>query len=376
MTGLLIETVGIELEGLGITQEKLSALVSRDPYLCNRIGITHDASAELYIKKLRDNINVVDHNTIVAGLRGNKFVSGYEAVSVPLSFDETDKAMTRLMDILKANGEFFSPRASMHIHVGFAHNLSLMKTALLLGLYLDSLLFQLGAMGEEFRGSINESVYCRPLTGGQVAICGNRSKYRILSPEKALSATSLEDFWATYAVNPNRPPNRYIAGRYFAWNLFSVILHGTIEYRYFNQTLNVNTASAITRVCQAITELVLRLDLKGDVERVLEARLQNLPITESHPKEEYISQLVELIRLMSDVKVGNLPSETHVKTLIGLIESAKPVKLSSTPIKTHLKNYSIPEHFSPFLEKAGNKIQESGYIDIHNIKNFSILDTK
>jgi len=374
LKGLLLETLGLEYEGLSITQDKLVRLFQNNKTLKNSVRVTHDASSELMVRILNDRLKMVNHNDIARRLSGREYKSGYEAVTVPLSFDEMEKTVTQLLGLLKEEGEFFSPRASIHIHVGFAHNLGIMKTGLEVGLALDSLFFQLGAMGGKFRGSINESIYCRPLTNGQVARCENRKNYQLLSPEKALKTDNVNDFWAQYAVDPDEPPNRYISSRYFAWNLFSVLLHNTIEFRYFNQSLDINEIMAVISLCQGTAEMILNLSQKIDGSRIIEDKFQNLPIFKNHSKEEYGAQLLSLVRLMYDLGGKFVPKEYHLDTLASMLNISEPVVISRTPVKTHLQNYYIPERFASVLDSAGKNVGESGFVDIHNIKDFSILE--
>ncbi|MFH2013950.1 MAG: amidoligase family protein, partial [Patescibacteria group bacterium] len=251
MQGLIIDTVGVEIEGCFLNRDELirnlSSKFGND--LFNKIQVSRDASVEMrVINNLNDSF--VHHSRETRSIsRGSGNVAGFELITYPLSIDEMEKIIFKVLPELSLMGEVESKRAALHVHVGFPSNLNSIKNLIKCGEILDPLLFKIAGFGKAYRGKINHSVYAFPITAGPI-VKNRDNYYRILDIKKALKAESFQDFWKTYGISSDYAfpeVNRYSPGRYIAFNLFSMLLRQTVEFRHFNSTLNPTYAIAVIK---------------------------------------------------------------------------------------------------------------------------------
>lgn len=179
LVGQYLDTVGIELEGEGLTRDDVTRAIynpiypqlDNDPRTPRTLEITRDASTESIFKYVKISgssrlLMVYNHTKASKHFRsasGDSQRLGYEVVISPRSVDDLTKLIPRIMIPLENAGDFITERAAIHFHVGFVNNLRLLKRLLRILLAIDPLLFRLGGMGRENRGNSNLYAYARPL---------------------------------------------------------------------------------------------------------------------------------------------------------------------------------------------------------------------
>jgi len=154
-----------------------------------------------------------------------------------------------------------SERSGIHIHFSYSSpNLNMLKTILNLGACLERLFFHVGGMGYRFRGEINDSVYCRPITKyGPPCIPNYYGGYsQVFTLDRLLETKTSDEFWYFYSDLKNINNGRYAPVRYTWLNLYPLSPYGeykgTLEFRVFNKTLNPYYIMAIIELCQKFSE--------------------------------------------------------------------------------------------------------------------------
>ena len=360
-TGQFLDTVGMEFEGAGISLRSLGRFSEEN----RNLHSTRDASVESNVSALGNGM-LLNTNSIIAQTlrvdRNNTY--GYELVTVPLLREEVPAILADIVFQAQGLGDYISPRASIHIHVGFAYNLNLIKKALAIGLAYDPLLFMLAGMGTEYRGNFNASIYARPLEAGVAVPIGGDIVH--LLPEMGLDCKSTEDFWNRFLIFSG--VNRYHPGRYFATNLYASLLHSTLEFRHFNQCFNTRYIGAVINLCQALT----RLANSSSLDEILQERITTVFEMKRGDGEIYIERL---LKLLSKYKIPLINSD--VNSLMDILDNTKIPKFSRKVPLTHIpssRNNLGTKHWMKFLR--ADDCVHSGYTDIHNIsqKEISVLD--
>ena len=359
-TGLFLETCGVEMEGVGPSTHDISRLLSNCG-ASNEATVTRDASVEAAVS-LTSSMRLNYYSYASQFIRRiDSITAGYEVVTYPLPLDVMDSTVHRITDALKAsNNHFISPRASIHIHIGFAKNMALLKKSLLMGLAIDPLLFAMAGMGEQYRGAINQSIYARPLEGGVGVATGDG--YSHLLPERSLSTRSVNEFFLNYFIFGRT--QRYHPARYFAVNLYSILLHGTLEFRHFNQTDNPFWIMAAVRLVHAISELIVFASEDELIE------LRTVSVFDMSPSN--INEL--LYGLLSLFKKHDIDIDPSVVNNIQDILDVTPIPVfSKSPPLTHSTATFGREGW---MVRLAEDPVNSGHIDIHNINNISITDER
>src|SRR5688572_9431088 len=168
-----LDSVGLECESIYLQKETVQDRVGRSisPFFPNRrvLNVTRDASSEIKVDYLRIGsklLQVSCHTKameIIKGMGRDPRTIGYEFFTSPLSIPDMEKFIYPAMFTLVQLGDSVTERAASHIHVGFAHNLRLLKRLLRICLAIDPVLFRLGGMGGVHRGWKNHAAYARPL---------------------------------------------------------------------------------------------------------------------------------------------------------------------------------------------------------------------
>lgn len=373
---LVIDTVGIELESLFLSQKEVMILLETlPPDLRGWFKVTRDASSEIRVFNIPNGRKTVriSYQTPEARqfFRGhNHEVIGYEAVSKPMDINTAEAILHLLLPKLEMAGDGPNSRCAFHVHVGMAKNLDICKKGLHIGLYVDDLLFRLAGMGGKYRGVTNNSIYARPLISGPYASDGD-NWYQIGNYEQALKADTFNEFWYSFGINPLREFGKYVSARYFAFNVLSTLIHGTLEFRYWNQSFDPLITTSVTKLSQMIAEIVLKSRTSA---------VSRLPIGDPFKDETpsyYVEKLFKMIGMANDLECSYGLEDRHIRCLTRIIENAPPLGLKDVPVKTHLRDYIVDTQIAKLggLKKlrSGNPVHP-GNKDIHNLEDQNILE--
>jgi hypothetical protein len=426
--GEFLTTLGIEIEGQGITRNSLSDALSEKLSKYYPEGfpftITRDASTEMVAELIPIRgtssgryMQVFSHNKLFRQLAANraenKIVHGYELVINPMTLEDMKPLLVRLINTIIMEGDFVSERCATHYHIGFAHNLRLMKKLLAVCLRVEPLLFRLGGMGKVFRGHSNLAAYARPLLNSSAVPIGreiqlrvqrqspetprSRPNYttvsdeerdemertmrraasneerrvmeyvRVSNPLKALEAKTTKEFWSCFGVFPEYLGlNKYHPVRYTACNFYAIAQHGTMEFRHFNQSHDPELIYIIGKLLRGMVEMSTMLT-KSDINE-FSPMDSNKEITMSEAEET----LSLLERFMKMKEVENIPTNAEYTILLDTLESSHFESLPDKPVLSHNNEFSIPANLAGNLVKVTNPLQPK-HVDIHTIKDSSIL---
>ena len=255
------KSIGVEVE----TTQQLPSDAQRD--LPNRLfQTTHDASIESDVRiSPRDNSTIIRSSSLRSLQNGQRVTMGTEIVSTPIDLetDSPDDMVKILCKWLSESGEpCMSERAGIHIHVGLgAFNMDMLHSSIYWGRHLEALFFHLAGNGYEFRGVKNNAAYCRPITknGPPYLPSGNRGVYqKTFDIDDMLEAKSTKHFWYLYGATNSGNVGRYVPQRYIWLNWYSLLAHGTLEFRPWNVTQNAAYILAEIELCQLFTRAVIK----------------------------------------------------------------------------------------------------------------------
>jgi hypothetical protein len=361
----VLDWLGIELETSILSREELSKLlqIGIGKNLKEFVQDIHrDASTEspMYefsgLRLLRSP-NEGDVISFMGDtLYGHSSVVGGEIVSQPLTEEEKNVFLHRIIPLISNNGVSADPRSALHFHVGFPYYHENMVKALMVARVVDPVLFRIAGMGGFYRGEINSSIFARPV-GSPPAVKDMDNRWWKMNPLRAVSSTNLADFWKMYAgISDLERPDRSFPIRYSSVNLFSVLAHGTLEYRHFNSTNIPVFASNVGGLCMLITKLIDRLSIP---------EINNLPVLPyifNGFQDKVLFDLLEnLIKMARSKGINTCVSLDVIKNIFKV--TPHPV-IQMGDYKTHSKykfNSMTPQkcgwtECSPL---------ESGHIDIH-----------
>lgn len=360
--GSVLDTIGLELETCNTDPRPLAESMSK-------YGLDHyfrrdrDASSEMFLKRLTSRLIFIDPHGAFDNARVQTVTTGIELISNPMSWEVCSKVVPILTGELIKLGELErSTRGAIHVHVGFPTNFGSLKNALLFSLKFESLFYQLGTMGYQFRGSTNRGIYCRPHStyGPPAVTCEDGRARQILNVDDLLECGNADDFWRLYGVN-SREPKRYHPSRYFGVNLLSTLIHGTLEFRHFNVSLNSRMLLSIMRLCQSSTEMIMKVPSRRLVE------LPDSTVFSINDDE----RLLEILFSMTDEFSEAYPmQEIQKNELRALVRSAPKVIFERGFTKTHLwEKFNLGEYFYGFGNRESlpkERLLDSGFIDSHN----------
>lgn len=265
---------------------------------------THDASMELpvivtgncsefIIPKTPDNIRWTHMFNSDGGVIGDEFVS-----KVFIELSEMEEGVYAQIQKLQTCGETLeNERAGLHVHVGWAYDLEILKRTIQVAGWLESLMFHLGGMGYKYRGVNNYACYSRPFTAyGPPVVHANIGWVQMTNIESLLSSSSVNSFWNRYGgVDMFNPPKRYTPQRYMGFNLFSVFLHPTLEFRMFNTCLNPEFIIAVTALCREIARLTMNplVKIPDKISSVYD-------VSKRDKNHDVLDELLGLIKLSKD----------------------------------------------------------------------------
>lgn len=381
INGEILETIGVELESIGLSQKIAKGILGGLPYeLGNNFKVHRDASSEMntystVLQGRRDRICTINAHTIESqNLFSRKIpvsTSGYELISIPMDIRTTELTLWSLLPKLESQGDFISERCATHIHIGMAKNLGMIKNMLKLGLWADELFYSLSGMGEgRFRGYSNNAIFSRPLINGPYFYYrGNY--YQSLNWKKALEAHNFYEFFACYGIDTNGEAVKYHPARYFSINLYSLLLHNTVEFRHFNQSFSPSVLIAITKLCQLFVEIGIKAN------ESLLSKLEPGDVFQTQNTSHYIEKLHKLLYLGGICSCDYIPDNEDVEELETVICSYQGIGIKNVAVLSHINPDNIVVSQQAIedgnLSKANIKPIPDGHVDIHNIKLQSII---
>lgn len=300
---------------------------------------THDASIEIPVAISRNwgwKIHRTPYNVeyLSRMIAVDNVVLGREFYSNILLDDDDVSSRVRelLLSLYRMGENTRNQRAGLHVHVGWAYDLDVLKTTVLLNVWLESLLYHLGGMGYTYRGIENNSAYCRPITRfGPPVVDSNLGKVQMTNIESLLAAPTTKSFWNRFGgLDYLNPPKRYTPQRYMGINLFSIFLHKTLEYRMFNTSLCPEYVLAIVKLCSAITKLTMSSCKIPDEENSVYV------VDNKNTNQNLLDKLLQFIKLDRDT----------VEILQEILDSSPVPLLPEKCVGTHLK-----EKFVEFDER-------------------------
>ena len=392
--GEFLSTIGIEMESEILNRARVADtlnLLGRHYGGVPPFSVTRDASSENMVEQIRmenasANIPIYTHNKLFQKFftRNNPVPYGYELVINPTPISELKPLLARITNSLISMGDSTTPRSAVHFHVGFAHNAKLMKKLLQVCLKIDPLLYMLGGMGRTYRGNKNLSAYARPLTNSAAVPLGSelrmtdgerlrsnsenaRGFVRIINPQAALEAKTTADFWKNFGVYPSLLGiNKYHPARYSGCNFYAILMHGTMEFRHFNQSFDYDLIYTIAKFLRATVEMSTLLKKNDLVEFSTEDGSKPL----SYDRAEETLWLID--KYCRIYEVDDLPSKEEYELLMDNITRSTYEPIPQNAVKTHNREFTIPANLVGNLIAVKNPL-ENCQTDIHNIQISTIL---
>lgn len=362
------KTVGLEFESIIAEREGVSRAFNIGDSSTIRT-VTRDASVESEMALIGGSSSLFLGSSFLRDRfrSKSKLVTGYEIVTFPLEMDEMRKTIIRVLNAQSKTGEIFSDRSSIHVHVGFPSGFIFLKSALALGIKVEPLLYKIAGMGGTYRGIINNSAYCRALMAPPaVRLADLDNEFAILDPASALETGNVTDFWAKFGIRYG-DRERYNPLRYMGINLYSTILKGTLEFRFFNFSLVSKHVEAVAALSQFLVDLMIRLPIHES------SALPHIDIFKENDDETYLRLLEELVTLGRYYGCEFNLYSRDIDSIAELIFTTKQPVFVNKPILSHVNSARIT---SVDAKRSGLRIIKEasppGIIDIHNFANIDV----
>lgn len=355
-----LDSIGIEVETDLLDRDSMEKLLKEREVL-SWFKLDHDASIETPATAGPSGSFLLDKKLL--GRRGSKTTLGIELVSKPMGREELPSVLRKLMTGLRCGGDSErSKRSSIHVHIGYSSKFEYVRRAVKLFLNIEPLFYHLAGMGYEFRGNTNRSIYCRPLylkNGPPVVYAENDRYYVLFDPKELAKAKDVIQFWNIMGVDSSRA-QKYHPARYLGLNVMSTLLHGTLEFRYFNKTLDHNKIVAVSYLCQMISEMIVKMS---------DSEADNFPFS-----DDSFRTLQQLADFSQRKELIYTVPPTYFSILNLILDSTTKPKIEDVPVKTHLiGRYTLPAYYldssilcTRTLIKKSEAL-DSGFTDIHNI---------
>ena len=246
---------------------------------------------------------------------------GFELVTSIIKSNEGDilKDLIKITQALASAGESAqSFRAGIHVHINMGTNLKILKKIIELGSHLEQVFFLLGGMGYEYRGSKNDSTYCRPITKfGPPCVKTRRGFAQCFTVGELLESNNSTEFGEKYGDIFNQGGNRYFPVRYTWLNLSNLFSErrGSLEFRIFNKSLNPEKIFAIMEFCRLFSQSTILESIKPSK---LEWEMNS--IYDIKDKESVIATFNEFLETMG------LDLETKTQNILIAIMNQTPLE--------------------------------------------------
>jgi len=180
----------------------------------------------------------------------------------------------------------------------------------------------------------------------------------------------MDEFWKHYALNPNGEVHRYHPARYFGLNLMSLLIHGTLEFRHFNQSLSPLLIMSTIKFIRGLAELVFFAD-----DSFFDS-LKQLDVFSEYSTPVYESMIYFLLDGMKENSIENLPNTKEQRALISNLYSTPHHKIYNKSVGTHINGYLLGGEYisTGYFERVDDMPESAGQVDIHNIREQSILE--
>jgi hypothetical protein len=280
--------------------------------------------------------------------------------------DQIEDNLNTLTVFLRKIGEpLTSERSGIHFHVSVPYNLRILKSIVRLGANLEDFYFYLGGFGYEHRGNKNNHIYCRPITqyGPTVVKYSSTEGHQVFNIKDLLDAKDVKEFWWRYyatARDGGRAGDHYSPVRYHWLNLLSLIQKGSLEFRVFNKTLNVDYIMAALEVCTKFVDLAMVSSydtLKtGDF-------LSKNSIYLDRSKEE----IVNTFNIFADRT--NLSEKTY-SIVQKIIKQTPHINIDKEYCFTHKQGYDSPFKGSDYHPEliSLKSVKTPNFVDIHVLR--------
>jgi hypothetical protein len=354
-------TLGLEFESIINSKEEMSRIYDLGHVPNSTIrAVTRDASVESETAKVGNSTVFLGSKVLRTSLgRRERCVTGYELITYPLEMDVMRRVIDQTINTQVRLGEIYSDRSSIHVHAGYPCGLIFAKTAVALGLKVEPLLYKIAGMGRKFRGLSNNAAYCRPLGLPPAVKLQDSKQFAVLSPLDAIDADGPEQFWGKFGIRYG-DRERYNPLRYMGVNVFSTLLRGTMEFRFFNFCTVSRYVEAVTGLCQFISDLMIRIPL--DVAN----SITPLSIFKDNSNQLYRGILFELLEVGKYYNSEFPMAEEDIANILELIEVTPQPVFTEKTVQSHI---NTPRICKSDAIRFGLKIVENalpaGIVDIH-----------
>jgi len=346
----ILDSFGLEIETEGIIRGSLPrefrAYFSED----------HDASIETPVFKDPeiDDIYFIENNdnqNLLPITVGDELVSRVLDINDP----EVPKILGRLTEWLYENGESEeSFRAGTHIHICMPYNLAILQNFVRLVKFSEQIFYYIGGQGYQFRGTLNDFTYCRPMTSFGPSVIHTTPPIQAFNLNNMERAKTLEHFFDSYGMNYNNPPGKYNPSRYNWFTFYPLLTKGTVELRVLNKSLNPGYIMAAVHLFRAFCARAINTV----------PELPTNSIYDEHNKDKVTYDLGLLLDLLG------FDNNKVVRTLFNIIKRTPDIVINKEYIYTHLRpgRYStyVP-NYSKVETLEFKEIKNPNFVDIHTL---------
>lgn len=243
------QTIGVEIEMIGITREKASKVISK--FLNGRIKRSYDSYDTYKVTAPDKRIWKVMSDASIQTMKKEKgtLISADKSYSVelvtPILKYEDIETLQELIRQLRYAGAISESKlkCGIHIHIGAkGHTPNTLKNLVNLIASKEDLIYK------SLEIDPTRVKYCKKV---------NEHLIETINKKKPKSLKGLADIWySDYGVE-NRS-RHYHTSRYHGLNLHSTFTKGTIEFRLFNGTMHAGKIRSYIVFCLAISHQALK----------------------------------------------------------------------------------------------------------------------
>ena len=172
---------------------------------------------------------------------GDASISGWELVSPILHYPDGIREIEVVCEILRSMDFTVDEHCGVHIHVGFPNDVQALRRLLRnVGAMEDMIYTVARGRDEEHRGNR----YCRSIS----KLSSPCSFQDLVKPVPSMRALAIK-WYGDEACYEDGSSSKYHSSRYHGLNLHSYWFRGTVEFRYFNGTLDPGIIRAWVVLC-------------------------------------------------------------------------------------------------------------------------------
>lgn len=232
------QNFGIEIEMTGLSRKKAAEVIA----IHFNSSLRSDRSYFSVIDDSRREWKLVNDSSIeVESRQNNELSQGVELVS-PICQYKDIKTIQKIVQKLKKEGAMVNKSCGIHIHIDASRfDARTLRNLANIMYCKEDILYK--ALNVSPR---REHRYCKKI---------EESFFQELNRKKPLTLENLSHIW--YNGSSARSHTHYDNSRYHALNLHSVFNKGTVEFRLFNGSLNINKIESYIQMCLAISNQAL-----------------------------------------------------------------------------------------------------------------------